>query len=150
MYFVWFSLQTVIISSNSVNQLIFAMVKSGVFFAVRTEFLNIIWTSFGFKGLTFLLTRLSAEWSCWFTIATKNLLYQNSNEHRLYQHSNEADFYCWETYRISLLSTHLSERYFRIYCWSIIYISKMKFNSALSTLNFLVITSKNHCQVCNV
>jgi hypothetical protein len=27
---------------NSVNQLIFAMVKYGVFFAVRTEFLNII------------------------------------------------------------------------------------------------------------
>jgi hypothetical protein len=27
------------------------MVKSCVFFAVRTEFLNIIYTSFGFKGL---------------------------------------------------------------------------------------------------
>jgi hypothetical protein len=27
------------------------MVKCSVFFAVRTEFLNIIWTSFGFKGL---------------------------------------------------------------------------------------------------
>jgi hypothetical protein len=27
------------------------MVKCGVFFAVRTEFLNIIQTSFGFKGL---------------------------------------------------------------------------------------------------
>jgi hypothetical protein len=27
---------------NSVNQLIFVMVKCGVFFAVRTEFLNII------------------------------------------------------------------------------------------------------------
>jgi hypothetical protein len=32
----------VIISLNSVNQLIFVMVKSCVFFAVRTEFLNII------------------------------------------------------------------------------------------------------------
>jgi hypothetical protein len=27
------------------------MVKYGVFFAVRTEFLNIIYTSFGFKRL---------------------------------------------------------------------------------------------------
>jgi hypothetical protein len=27
------------------------MVKCCVFFAVRTEFLNIIWTSIGFKGL---------------------------------------------------------------------------------------------------
>jgi hypothetical protein len=40
-----------IISLNSVNQLIFVMVKSCVFFAVRTEFLNIIYTNFGFKGL---------------------------------------------------------------------------------------------------
>jgi hypothetical protein len=36
---------------NSVNQLIFVMVKYGVFFEVRTEFLNNIWTSFVFKGL---------------------------------------------------------------------------------------------------
>jgi hypothetical protein len=27
------------------------MVKCGVFFAVRTEFLNIIYTCYGFKGL---------------------------------------------------------------------------------------------------
>jgi hypothetical protein len=40
--FVWFSLQAAIIYLNSVNQLIFVMVKCGVFFAVRTEFLNII------------------------------------------------------------------------------------------------------------
>jgi hypothetical protein len=33
--------ETEIISSNSVNQLIFVMVKCCVFFAVRTEFLNI-------------------------------------------------------------------------------------------------------------
>jgi hypothetical protein len=38
--FVWFSLQTAIISLNSVNQLIFVMVKYGVLFEVRTEFLN--------------------------------------------------------------------------------------------------------------
>jgi hypothetical protein len=31
-----------IIFLNSVNQLIFVMVKCGVFFAVRTEYLNII------------------------------------------------------------------------------------------------------------
>jgi hypothetical protein len=39
---VWFSLQTSIISLNSVNQLIFVMVKCCVFFAVRTEYLNIM------------------------------------------------------------------------------------------------------------
>jgi hypothetical protein len=36
---------------NSFNQLIFVMVKYGVLFEVRTGFLNIIYTSFGFKGL---------------------------------------------------------------------------------------------------
>jgi hypothetical protein len=36
---------------NSINKLIFVMVKSCVFFAVRTEFLNIILSIFGFKGL---------------------------------------------------------------------------------------------------
>jgi hypothetical protein len=40
-----------LISLNSVNQLIFVMVKCGVLFEVRTEFLNIIYASFGFKGL---------------------------------------------------------------------------------------------------
>jgi hypothetical protein len=42
---------TAIIYSNSINQLIFVMVKCGVLFQVRTEFLNSIQTSFGFKGL---------------------------------------------------------------------------------------------------
>jgi hypothetical protein len=37
---------------NSVNQLIFVMVKYGVLFEVRTEFLNNVYTSFGFKGLS--------------------------------------------------------------------------------------------------
>jgi hypothetical protein len=41
-----------IISLNSVNRLIFVTVKCGVFFAVRTEFLNIIYMSFSFKALT--------------------------------------------------------------------------------------------------
>jgi hypothetical protein len=41
----------VIISLNSVNELIFVMVKCGVLFEVRTEFLNIIYTSFCFTGL---------------------------------------------------------------------------------------------------
>jgi hypothetical protein len=36
---------------TALNQLIFVMVKSCVFFALRTEFLNIIQMSFGFKGL---------------------------------------------------------------------------------------------------
>jgi hypothetical protein len=39
------------ISLNSVNQLIFVMAKCGVFFEVRTEFLNIKYTSFSFRGL---------------------------------------------------------------------------------------------------
>jgi D-alanyl-lipoteichoic acid acyltransferase DltB (MBOAT superfamily) len=38
--FVRFSLLTAIISLNSVNQLIFVMVKCGVLFEVRTGFLN--------------------------------------------------------------------------------------------------------------
>jgi hypothetical protein len=40
-----------IISSNSINQKIFGMVKCGVFFAVWTKFLNTIYMNFGFKGL---------------------------------------------------------------------------------------------------
>jgi hypothetical protein len=40
MGFVWFSEQTEIISLNSINQLIFVMVKCGVLFEVRTELLN--------------------------------------------------------------------------------------------------------------
>jgi hypothetical protein len=40
--FVWFSLSTAITSLNNINQLIFVMVKCGVLFEVRTEFLNII------------------------------------------------------------------------------------------------------------
>jgi hypothetical protein len=50
MGFVWLSMWTAIISLNSVNQLIFVMVKCGVLFEVRTEFLNNIWTNFGLKG----------------------------------------------------------------------------------------------------
>jgi hypothetical protein len=38
--FAWLSLQTAIISLNSINQLIFIMEKCGVLFEVRTEFLN--------------------------------------------------------------------------------------------------------------
>jgi hypothetical protein len=36
---------------NNIKQLIHEMVKCGVLFEVRTEFLNIIYTSFGFRGL---------------------------------------------------------------------------------------------------
>jgi hypothetical protein len=42
MGFALFSELTVIISLNSVNQLMFVTLKFGVFFAVRNEFLNII------------------------------------------------------------------------------------------------------------
>jgi uncharacterized membrane protein YcfT len=38
--FVFFSLKWAIISLNNINQLIFVMVKCGVLFEVRTEFLN--------------------------------------------------------------------------------------------------------------
>jgi hypothetical protein len=40
-----------IISLNNISQLISVMVKCGVLFEVRTEFLNNIYTSFVFKGL---------------------------------------------------------------------------------------------------
>jgi hypothetical protein len=49
-WFLCFSVYTVIISLNSINDLIFVMVKCDVLFEVRTGFLNIIYTSFGFKG----------------------------------------------------------------------------------------------------
>jgi hypothetical protein len=41
------------ISLNSINELIFVMVKCGVPFEVRTEFLNIICRTFGFKGVSY-------------------------------------------------------------------------------------------------
>jgi hypothetical protein len=53
-----FSLQTAIISLNSVNRLIFVTVKSCAFFAVQTELLNIIYTRFGFKGVKLWLWNL--------------------------------------------------------------------------------------------
>jgi hypothetical protein len=43
--------KTAIISLNSINQLMFVMVKCYVLLEVWTEFLNIIYTSFGSKGL---------------------------------------------------------------------------------------------------
>jgi hypothetical protein len=56
MYFVfmgsvWFLLKAVIISLHTINHLLFATVKSGVLFEGRTESLNNIKTSIGFKGL---------------------------------------------------------------------------------------------------
>jgi hypothetical protein len=38
-------------SSNSITQFIFVMLKCGVLFEVWTEFLNTLWTSFGFEEL---------------------------------------------------------------------------------------------------
>jgi hypothetical protein len=40
LYFVWFSLWKAIIYLNSINQLNFVIVKCGVLFEVRTEFLK--------------------------------------------------------------------------------------------------------------
>jgi hypothetical protein len=45
---------------NSVNQLIFVMVKCGVFFAVRTEFLNVILMNFVFQRVKALCLTLMA------------------------------------------------------------------------------------------
>jgi hypothetical protein len=42
MSFVWLPQQTSIISLDSINKLIFVMVKCGVLFEVRTELFNII------------------------------------------------------------------------------------------------------------
>jgi small-conductance mechanosensitive channel len=42
-----------ITSLNTANQLIFVMVKTGVYFAVRTEFLNIIWKRFGLQRVKY-------------------------------------------------------------------------------------------------
>jgi hypothetical protein len=44
--------ETAITSLNTINQLMFAMVKFGVLFEVRTKFLTVIYASFGFKGLS--------------------------------------------------------------------------------------------------
>jgi hypothetical protein len=50
MFSIYFSFYT-ITSLNSIKQLTFVMVKSGVLFEVRTEFLNtILKTSIGFIG----------------------------------------------------------------------------------------------------
>jgi hypothetical protein len=49
MSLVWYSAWKEIIFLNSINLLIPAMVKCGVLFEVRTEFLNIIYKTFGFK-----------------------------------------------------------------------------------------------------
>jgi hypothetical protein len=49
--FVRFSLQTVIIYLHSFDQLVLVMMQCGVLFQIRTEFLNVIYTSIGFKGL---------------------------------------------------------------------------------------------------
>jgi hypothetical protein len=40
-----------VISLNSINQLIFLMVKYGVLFEVQAKFLSITYVGFGFKGL---------------------------------------------------------------------------------------------------
>jgi hypothetical protein len=53
--FVCFSLHTAIIPLKAVNQLILVTVKCCVFFAVRTKFLYIIYTSLGSRRLQMLL-----------------------------------------------------------------------------------------------
>jgi hypothetical protein len=54
------------ISLNSINHSIFVMVKCGLLFEVRIEFLNIVYTSFGFKWLKFL--RYYTWWAITFII----------------------------------------------------------------------------------
>jgi hypothetical protein len=48
----------VIISSNTINHLIFVMVECGVLYEVRTEILYIFRTSFGFKVLIMCTTTI--------------------------------------------------------------------------------------------
>jgi hypothetical protein len=50
MDFLRFPLSTTFTSINTINQLIFLMVKCGVLFQVRTEFLNVIKMSIGFNA----------------------------------------------------------------------------------------------------
>jgi hypothetical protein len=53
--FVWFSVQTVCIYCLEQHQLLVVDLCNGeVYGEVRTEFLNIIRTSFGFKGLKYI------------------------------------------------------------------------------------------------
>jgi hypothetical protein len=63
----------VIISLNSVNELIFVMVKCGVPFEVRTEFLNFIWTTVGFlsvnRQLSMLVFLYVADINCMLNIS---------------------------------------------------------------------------------
>jgi hypothetical protein len=51
LWVLYFSLEPVIISLNSIKKLTFVMVKLGILFEVQTEFLKVIHTSFSFKGL---------------------------------------------------------------------------------------------------
>jgi hypothetical protein len=52
------------------------MVKCGVFFAVRTEFLNIIYMSFGFKGLNSTENRaIFVRDSACLTVLTKTIMF---------------------------------------------------------------------------
>jgi hypothetical protein len=50
---IFFSAQTRIISSNSINELISSIVNYGVLFEVRTKFLNNTYTCSCLKGLNF-------------------------------------------------------------------------------------------------
>lgn len=61
MFFIHF-LEYTAFSSNGVNHLSLALVMGSVFFEVRTKFLNIVYTTFGFKGLILaVLTSLGAH-----------------------------------------------------------------------------------------
>jgi hypothetical protein len=49
------------ISLNSLNQLIFVMVKCDVLFEVQTEFLNVIYINFGLGGLVVSLLAIALQ-----------------------------------------------------------------------------------------
>jgi hypothetical protein len=73
------------------NHLIFAMVKSRVFFAVRTAFLNIISTSFDFKGLKVINTDIKCknwahEWTVIFKMAKRHKSTTVMNRTTVYLH----------------------------------------------------------------
>jgi hypothetical protein len=70
---------------NSINQLIFVIVKCGVLFKVRTEFLNNIYTSFVFKGLNSINQLIFATVKCsvLFEVRTEFLIIREKDTYKV-------------------------------------------------------------------
>jgi hypothetical protein len=81
-------------SLNSINQLVFVMVKCGVLFEVRTEFLNIVWTIFVFiwlMGIILDSTRLLCEPACLLTLSAHPEHAQNPYLYSLIPNIKDTD-----------------------------------------------------------